>query len=39
MKFLLIKERLRRKEFKNFESQYLALKVITRNQKISSNTR
>lgn len=36
MKFLLIRERLRRAKFKKLESQYIALKGIVHNQKLST---
>ena len=39
MKFLLIRERKRRDNFKKIESQYLALKSIIHNQKLSNTIR
>lgn len=39
MKFLLIRERTRRTNFKKIESQYIALKAIIHNQKLSKTTR
>ena len=39
MKFLLIRERLRRAKFKEVEPQYLALKSIFHNQKLSKTVR
>jgi hypothetical protein len=36
MKFLLIRERQRRTNFKKIEAQYLALKGIVHNQKLSN---
>jgi hypothetical protein len=39
MKFLLIRERLRRAKFKEVEPQYLALKSIFHNQKLSKTIR
>jgi small subunit ribosomal protein S14 len=39
MKFLLIRERLRRHKFKKIESQYIALKAIVHNQKIPIQVR
>jgi hypothetical protein len=39
MKFLLIRERRRRKSFKKLEFQYIALKAIIHNQKVSIRVR
>lgn len=39
MKFLLIRERLRRKTFKKIEPQYIALKAIIHSQKLSNKIR
>jgi small subunit ribosomal protein S14 len=39
MKYLLIRERLRRKCFKSLETSFLALKFIIHNQKLSNSLR
>lgn len=39
MKFLLVRERKRRLKFKKIETQYLALKAIIHNQKLSNTVR
>lgn len=39
MKFLLVRERIRREKFRKLESQYLALKAIIHNQKLSNTLR
>lgn len=39
MKFLLVREHLRRSKFKKIEAQYIALKTIIHNQKLSNVVR
>jgi small subunit ribosomal protein S14 len=39
MKYLVVRERVRRKKFQKIEAHYLALKFIIHNQKLSSSFR
>ena len=39
MKYLIIRERSRRKKFQKIEAQYLALKFLVHNQKLSTSSR